>query len=79
MLSDEERIKLIDQLNQSYIQMPDWVKTATKHAMTTPTRSPVTGEEFTTFRDILNIAEDFTLEILRDDFESNGDLVPSVS
>ena len=75
-MTKEERIQLIDRLDRSFQEMPGWVKAATKHAMGAPKRHPVTGEKFTSFRQVIEAASDHTLEILRDDFEDNDDLLP---
>lgn len=73
-----ERAALIDQLDRSFMAMPRWAKVATKHAIGAPKRHPDTGQLFLTFREVIEAAPDRTLEILRDDFESNGDLFPNV-
>jgi hypothetical protein len=44
--------------------------------MAAPEVNPETGEPFTSFREVISLAADETLETLRDDFESNGDLLP---
>lgn len=77
-MTSEERKALIDQLDRSFQAMPTWVKIAVKHAMGAPDINPATGEKFKTFREVIEVAADYTLEILRDDFESNGDLLPQV-
>lgn len=74
-----ERTLLIDQLDRSFQMMPNWVKTATKHAMGAPQSNPETGEPFESFRDVIEAASDDTLLTLRDDFEDNGDLLPAVA
>lgn len=75
-MTKEERSALIDRLDRSFHAMPDWVKAATKHAMGAPASHPVTGEKFTSFRQVIEAASDHTLEILRDDFEDNDELLP---
>ena len=75
-MNKEERIALIERLDRSFQAMPGWVKAATKHAMGAPTHHPVTGEKFTSFRQVIEAASDHTLEILRDDCEDNDDLLP---
>lgn len=75
-MTPEERIALIDRLDRSFQAMPAWVKTATKHAMGAPSHHPVTGEKFTSFRQVIEAAADHTLETLREDFDDNGDLLP---
>ena len=77
-MTTEERVALIDQLDRSFQMMPTWVKAATKHAMGAPTHHPETGKKFTTFRQVIEAASDRTLEILRDDFADDGDLLPQV-
>ena len=77
-LTAEERAALIDQLDRSFTMMPQWVKSATKHAMGAPEINPATGEKFKTFREVIEVAADHTLEILRDDFADGGDLLPPV-
>lgn len=75
-MTTEARTKLIDQLERSYAAMPKWAKRVTIHAIGAPTINPETGKPFTSFRQVLNTASDETLEILRGDFEDNGDLLP---
>ena len=75
-MTPEERSALIDRLDRSFQAMPGWVKTATKHAMGAPTHHPVSGEKFTSFRQVIEAASEHTLETLRDDFDDNGDLLP---
>lgn len=77
-MTQTERDALIDQLDRSFTVMPEWVKAATKHAMAAPTHHPETKEKFTSFRQVIECASDQTLEILRDDFEADGDLLPAV-
>lgn len=77
-MTSEERAVLIDQLDRSFTMMPEWVKAATKHAMGAPRNNPATGEPFKSFREVIEAASDETLLILKDDFESDGDLVPAV-
>jgi hypothetical protein len=72
-----QREALIDQLDRSFEAMPRWVKIATKHAMGAPTNNPETGQPFTSFREVISVSSDETLETLRDDFEDNGDLLPA--
>ena len=68
-MTNEERAKLIDKLDRSFQAMPLWAKTACKHAMGAPDRDPKTGERLLSFRSVIAIASDFTLETLRDDFK----------
>ena len=77
-MTPEERAALIDQLDRSYMVMPTWAKSTVKHALGAPERNPATGEKFKTFREVLETAGDATLEILKDDFEGNGELLPAV-
>lgn len=77
-LTATERAALIDQLDRSFTVMPRWAKVAVKHAMGAPSHHPETGEKFTTFRQVIEAASDQTLEILRDDFDFNGELLPAV-
>lgn len=79
MLTPEERAALIDQLDRSFTMMPRWSKVACKHAMGAPTNNPKTGEPFKSFREVIEVASDHTLEILREDFEGNGELLPQVA
>jgi hypothetical protein len=74
-MNPEERISLINQLDESFLAMPTWVKAATKHAMGSPERHPKTGKLFISFREVIEAACDETLLTLRDDFEENGDLI----
>lgn len=76
LLSPEDRTKLIDRLDRSFQKMPEWAQTACKHAMAAPSINPATGEPFKSFRETIAAAEDDTLLILKDDFETNGDLLP---
>lgn len=77
-MTPEERATLIDQLDRSFMVMPRWAQASVKHAMGAPTHHPETGEKFTTFRQVIEVASDHTLAILRDDFEGNGELLPQV-
>ncbi len=77
-MTPEERAALIDQLDRSFEMMPRWAKVSVRHAMGAPTHHPVTKEKFTTFRQVIEAASDHTLEILREDFEGNGELLPAV-
>jgi hypothetical protein len=77
-MSPEERMALIDQLDRSFVMMPRWSKNSCLHAMGAPKRNPASGEEWKSFREIIEHAADHTLEILRDDFEGNGELLPPV-
>ena len=78
-MTPEERSQLIDQLDLSFTVMPNWAKAATKHAIGAPEINPDTGKPFASFREVISVAADHTLEILRDDFEDNGDLLPAVA
>ena len=75
-MNAQERVILIDQLNRSFLALPTWAKAATKHAMGVPEINPDTGKPFQDFKEVLSAAHDDTLEILRSDFEDNGDLLP---
>ena len=77
-MTPEDRAALIDQLDRSFQMMPRWAKTAAMHAMGAPRNNPATGELFKTFREVIEAASDDTLEILRDDFEDNGHMLPVV-
>jgi hypothetical protein len=77
-MTPEERAALIDQLDRSFQMMPHWMKVATKHAMGAPEVNPKTGEKFKSFREVIEVADDHTLETLKDDFEFNGELLPAV-
>lgn len=59
--------------------LPAWAKAATKHAMGAPEINPGTGKPFVSFREVISVAADHSLEILRDDFAGNGDLLPAVA
>ena len=78
-MTPQERSALIDQLDRSFQMLPGWAKAATKHAMGAPETNPATGKPFTSFREVIEVAADHSLEILRDDFEDNGDLLPAVA
>lgn len=72
----QERAALIDRLDRSFEALPAWAKVATKHALAAPRINPGTGNPFASFREVIDAASDRTLEVLRDDFEDNGDLLP---
>lgn len=78
-MTPQERTALIDQLDRSFLMLPGWAKAATKHAMGAPEINPATGKPFNSFREVIEVAADHSLEILRDDFEGNGDLLPAVA
>lgn len=73
-MTDEERAALIEQLDRSFTMMPRWKKVACRHAMGAPKNNPKTGQPFKSFLEVIEVAADHTLEILRDDFDDNGDL-----
>ena len=75
-MSPQQRSELIDQLDRSFLALPRWAQSATKHAMGAPSTHPETGVPFKTFREVIEAASDETLEILRDDFDGDGDLLP---
>ena len=77
-MNPEERALLIDQLDRSFQMMPRWSKVSCKHAMGAPKNNPATGQPFKSFREVIEVAADHTLEILREDFEDNGELLPPV-
>lgn len=74
-MTPEQRAELIDQLDRSFMVLPTWTKTAVKHSMGAPETNPKTGKPFTSFREVIEVSSDETLEILRQDFEDNGDLL----
>lgn len=78
-MTPQERSALIDQLDRSFEVLPNWAKGAVKHSMAAPSINPETGLPFTSFRETISAASDHTLEILRDDFEGNGDLLPQIA
>jgi hypothetical protein len=78
-MEPEKRAAVIDQLDRSFIAMPNWVKASVKHAMGAPKNHPETGEPFTSFRQVIEVASDETLETLLEEFEDNGDLLPPES
>lgn len=78
-MDSQLRAELIDQLDRSFQMMPKWAQAAAVHAMTAPTTNPETGKPFASFRECISAASDDTLETLRDDFDDNGDLLPSVA
>lgn len=77
-MTPQERSQLIDQLDRSFIAMPNWVKRATKHGLGAPKLNPHTKQPFKSFREVIEVASDETLLILRNDFDDNGDLLPVV-
>lgn len=68
----------MDQLERSFDAMPRWVKMATKHAMAAPEIGP-DGKRITSFRQAIEYMSDEGLLVLKDDFEGNGDLLPSIA
>jgi len=74
-MTPKERNALIEQLDKSFQAMNEWVKMATKHAMSAPTHHPETGEPFKSFREVIEAASDESLISLRDDFDENNDLI----
>lgn len=78
-MTSDERKNLIDQLERSFEEMPRWAQSATKHAMGAPKINRVTGQPFTSFRQVIEAAGDDTLITLRDDFDDNGDLLPAIA
>lgn len=77
-MNAEERSILIDQLDRSFNVMPRWAKATVKHALGAPELNPRTGEPFKSFREVIEAAHDRTLEILKEDFEDNGELLPPI-
>lgn len=77
-MTEEERKILIDQLDRSFQMMPNWAKVATKHAMGAPKNNPGTGLPFKSFREVIECASDESLQILWDDFDGDGDLLPAI-
>lgn len=77
-MSPVDRTALIDQLDRSFQMLPAWARTAVKHAMGAPEHHPETGAVFASFREVIEAAADHTLELLREDFADNGDLLPPV-
>lgn len=78
-MDKDQRLALIDQLDRSFQMMPQWAQAAALHAMAAPTTNPETGKPFASFRECISLAADHTLEILRDDFRDNGDLLPAAA
>jgi hypothetical protein len=78
-MTPQERTELIDQLDRSFMMLPRWAKSAIKHAMGAPEINPETGKPFTSFREVIELASEHSLEILRDDFDADGDLLPAVA
>lgn len=75
-MTPEDRIKLIDRLDRSFLGLPRWAKVACKHGMSAPSCHPETGKKFESFREVIEAAADETLLTLKHDFESNEDLAP---
>lgn len=75
-MTPEERTKLIDRLNRSFLALPRWAKIACKDAMGAPKHHPETGKEYASFREVLESGTNEWLEVLKDDFQSNEDLAP---
>jgi hypothetical protein len=71
-----EKTALIDQLDKSFLAMPRVDKVITKHALGAPDINPLTNQPFKSFREVIEQATDETLEMLRDDFQSNDQLLP---
>lgn len=76
-MEQAERDDLIDRLDRSFHAMPRWAQIACKHGMGAPKNNPETGEPFKSFREVISVASDDSLETLKGDFEDNGDLLPS--
>ena len=74
-MTPEQREQLIDRLDRSFQAMPTWAKKTVVHAMAAPKNNPETGKPFGSFRECISAATDYTLEILRDDFEGNDELL----
>lgn len=66
----------INQICQSFEKLSPAVQASCIHAMRVPSINPQTGIAFKDFQEILSVAADETLEILKDDFEGNSDLLP---
>lgn len=66
----DQRAALIDRIVSA--EMPNWAKTAALHSMGAPKHHPTTGAPLRSFRDVLELAADSTLETLRQDLEDNG-------
>ena len=75
-MSPEERSATIRQLDKSFNAMPTWGKTATKHGLGAPSINPKTGEPFKSFLEVLESLNDHSLQLLKEDFSDNGDLLP---
>ena len=75
-MSPEERAAAIRQLDKSFSAMPTWVKTATKHGLGAPSINPKTGEPFKSFLEVLESLNDDSLQLLKEEFLDNGDLLP---
>jgi hypothetical protein len=46
--------------------------------MGAPKYHPKTGQPFKSFREVIEVASDESLLVLRDDLDGNGDLLPAV-
>ena len=74
-LTAELRRTYIDQMVRSYDAMPKWVQGSVIHAMRVPTNNPATGKPWMSFREMLEVASDESILIIRQDIKDNGDLV----
>ena len=72
----EQRKKHINRLVRSFDAMSTMDKAICKHAMAAPTNNPETGKPFESFREVMGVASDHTIDTLLFDFESNELLLP---
>lgn len=75
-MSKEQRQENIERLVRSFDAMSTMDKTMCKHAMAAPKINPETGKEFESFREVIEVSSDHTIETLLFDFESNDLLLP---
>jgi len=75
-LTPEDRTKIINRLVRSFDAMSTTDKAICKHAMRAPKVNPETGKDFESFREVITVASDWTLETLLDDFKGNDLLLP---
>lgn len=74
-LTAELRRTYIDQMVRSYDAMPKWVRNSLIHAMHVPNNNPATGKPWESFKEMLEVASDESILIIRQDIEDNGDLI----
>lgn len=78
-LTPEERTAIINRLDEAFQKMSTMDKAIVKHSMGAPRINPGTGEAFASFREVITVSVDSTLETLMSDFIYNGFIVKEES